>query len=229
MLKLHGFAISNYFNMVKLALLEKGIDFEIVKTFPGQNDDHLDRHPAGKVPAIETEYGFLGETSVILDYIEQAYPQAKSLMPKSLFEQARVKELMQIIQLYLELPARQCFKEVFFGGKVSSEIKENTHSELKKGIAALQRRSTCTPYLAGADLTLADIVFVFTIDLACMVSKKLFNWSLLEDFPEAKKLVELLNQRPHVIAINAEKEAELAAFIESKKQSSTSNSSKNEG
>ena len=30
-LKLHGFAVSNYFNMVKLALLEKGLPFEVVQ------------------------------------------------------------------------------------------------------------------------------------------------------------------------------------------------------
>ena len=30
MLKLYGFAVSNYYNMVKLALLEKGLSFEEV-------------------------------------------------------------------------------------------------------------------------------------------------------------------------------------------------------
>ena len=32
MLKLHGFAVSNYFNMVRMALMEKGAPFEIVET-----------------------------------------------------------------------------------------------------------------------------------------------------------------------------------------------------
>ena len=35
MLKLYGFAVSNYYNMVKLALLEKGVAFEEVPFFPG--------------------------------------------------------------------------------------------------------------------------------------------------------------------------------------------------
>ena len=29
MIRLHGFAASNYFNMVKLGLLENGVEFEI--------------------------------------------------------------------------------------------------------------------------------------------------------------------------------------------------------
>ena len=30
MLKLYGFPLSNYYNMVKIALIEKGVDFEEV-------------------------------------------------------------------------------------------------------------------------------------------------------------------------------------------------------
>ena len=34
MLKLYGFSVSNYYNMVKLALLEKGLPFEEVLFYP---------------------------------------------------------------------------------------------------------------------------------------------------------------------------------------------------
>jgi len=36
MLKLYGFSVSNYTNMVELALLEKGLPFKYVLTFPEQ-------------------------------------------------------------------------------------------------------------------------------------------------------------------------------------------------
>ncbi len=35
MLMLYGFSVSNYYNMVKLALLEKGLPFEEVPFFAG--------------------------------------------------------------------------------------------------------------------------------------------------------------------------------------------------
>ena len=70
MLKLHGFAVSNYFNMVKLALLEKGVNFEVVDVYPNQEESFLSRSPMGKVPVLETDAGFISETNVILDYIE---------------------------------------------------------------------------------------------------------------------------------------------------------------
>ena len=52
MLKLHGFAVSNYFNMVRMALMEKGAPFEIIETYPRQEAAFLSRSPVGKVPCL---------------------------------------------------------------------------------------------------------------------------------------------------------------------------------
>ena len=172
----------------------------------------------GKVPAIETENGFICETSVILDYLELAYPLSNSLMPNSTYEQAKVKELMQIIQLYLELPARRCFGEAFFGGQVSDETKHEVKKDLLKGIKALQLRASFSPYVASNSFSFADVVFIFSIDLASLVAKKLFGLNLLEGFDEAQILIEKLNQRPHIKSILKEKNQALTAFIEAKKQ-----------
>lgn len=219
MLRLYGLNVSNYYNMVKLALLEKGVEFEPVKIYPGKGEEHLRRHPVGKIPAIKTEHGYLCETSVILDYLENAYPHTKSLLPESPFEQAYVKELVQIIQLYIEWPARACYTEAFFGGEVSAEVKDVTIRQLIKGIRALKQRAICSPYLAGETFSIADIVFLFSIDLASQVAKKLFDVDLLDDFDSAKKLIEKLEQRPHVISIQAEREADMDAFLTSRRES----------
>ena len=80
MLKLYGFPVSNYTNMVELALLEKGLPFEYVLTFPEATPDFLARSPRGKVPFIETPRGFLNEASVMLDYLEDE-GRGKSLLP----------------------------------------------------------------------------------------------------------------------------------------------------
>ena len=219
MLKLHGFSVSNYYNMVKLALLEKEIEFEPVSRYPGQDEKCLELSPVGKVPTLETDKGYLCETSVILDYIEQAYPQSKPLMPSDIFEQSKVKEIIQILQLYLELPARRCYSEAFFGGQVSQQIKDETKADLLKGIKALQLRASFSPYVAGDEFSMADIVFIYSIDLAYSVAKKLFDIDLLENMDAVKMLIEKLKQRPHVICVLKERDAALAAFIEAKKQS----------
>lgn len=213
MLELYGFAVSNYYNMVKLALLEKGVAFKEVLFFGGQSPEALRISPRGKVPVLECEQGFISETSLILDYIEQTQ-SGKALLPEEPFAQAKVRELAKEIELYIELPARACYPESFFGAKVDLAIKEKARAELLAGLATLKRNGKFAPYVAGATLTIADVMFCFTVDLAYAVGKKVFGVDLLEDFPQAKALLELLGQNPNVQKIVADKEVQMPAFLE---------------
>jgi glutathione S-transferase len=81
MLKLYGFPVSNYTNMVELALLEKGLSFEYVMTLPAQTDEFLAISPRGKVPALGTPKGYVNETDAILDYLEDL-GGGRALMPR---------------------------------------------------------------------------------------------------------------------------------------------------
>ncbi|PKM28905.1 MAG: glutathione S-transferase [Gammaproteobacteria bacterium HGW-Gammaproteobacteria-11] len=212
MLKLHGFAVSNYFNMVKLALLEKGLAYETVVVHPSQDESFLQISPRGKVPCLETEQGFISETNVILEYLEETQG-GKALLPKDAFERARVRALTKEIELYIELPARSCYAEVFFGGKVDQAIKDKAKADLLLGVAALKRHARFAPYVAGSEMTIADLMFLYSFDLACAVAGKLFGLDLMAELPGAKPLFELMAQNPHVQQIEADKKAEMAAFI----------------
>ena len=94
MLKLYGFPLSNYYNMVKIALIEKGVSFKEVDFHPSQDSDYLSKSPMGKVPCIETDDGFLSETDVILNYLEDTYPEP-AFLPKDAFARAKVRDLMK--------------------------------------------------------------------------------------------------------------------------------------
>ena len=45
MLRLHGFASSNYHNLVKVVLIEKGLAFEEVPTYPPADDAYRSKNP----------------------------------------------------------------------------------------------------------------------------------------------------------------------------------------
>lgn len=75
MLKLHGFSISNYYDMAKIALLEKGIEFEEVDTRPSQENDYLSMSPMGKVPCLETDHGCITEVDAILSPVRPSTRQ----------------------------------------------------------------------------------------------------------------------------------------------------------
>lgn len=144
MIKLYGFSVSNYYNMVKLALLEKGLAFEEVPFYGGTSAEALAISPRGKVPVLQVEQGFINETSVILEYIEQSQ-QGRPLLPSDPFQRAQVLALAREIELYIELPARACFAEAFFGMTVPDAIKEKTRAELLLGVAALGRHGKFAP------------------------------------------------------------------------------------
>lgn len=212
MLRLHGFAVSNYYNMVHLALLEKGLAFETVKVYGSQSEEFLAISPRGKVPVLQAEHGYLSETGAILDYLEDL-GQGRPLLPAEPFARAQVRALMREIELYIELPARSCYAEAFFRTPVDAPIKDKARAELQAGIAALRRHGRFAPYVAGEQFGLADLYFLYSVDLAAVVAQKLFGLDLLEGFPAARALLELLRQNPHVQMIAAQKEAGMAEFM----------------
>ncbi|MEO1819982.1 glutathione S-transferase [Pseudomonas sp.] len=212
MIRLHGFAASNYFNMAKLALLEKGVEFEVVNVHGSQDPDFLAKSPRGKVPVLETAQGFLNETNVILEYIEETQG-GKSLLPSDPYERGVVRALTKEIELYIELPARSCFMEVFFGGKVDQAIKDKARVELLAGVATLARHGRFAPYVAGNEMTIADIFLLYSFDLASTVAQKLFDIDLKAELPQAAALLELLAQNPNVQKVAVDREAEMAAFM----------------
>lgn len=212
MLKLHGFPVSNYVNMVEMALLEKGVPYEYVLAMPDQSPEFLAKSPRGKVPALETPQGYLNEASVILEYLEDT-GQGRPLLPADPYARGLVRALMKEIELYIELPARSCFVEAFFGGKMPEPIKAMARENLLAGFATLKRHGKFTPYVAGDTFTLADIVFMFSADLAAGVGAKLWGIDLLAEMPAAKALLQRFGELPHARAIAARREAAMPAFI----------------
>jgi len=201
MLKLHGFPASNYYNMVKMALLEKGADYEDVRVYTGQTEDFLAKSAMGKVPCLETPDGFLTETSIILEYIEDVV-DGPSFLPAAPYERARMRELLKYSELYLELPARRCYGEAFFGtGPVSDEVKETVRPILERGCGALKRLGRFSPFIAGNDITYADFVFLHSFPMAAQTAKIVFDCDLNEELPQAAELLAHLQQRPVAIKV----------------------------
>jgi glutathione S-transferase len=159
-----------------------------------------------------TEQGFINETAVILEYIEQSQ-KGTPLLPSDPFERAQVLALAKEIELYIELPGRMCYGEAFFGSPVPDAIKERTKSELLLGFASLARHGKFAPYVAGDSLSIADLYFLYSVPLAAAVGQKLFGLDLLAEMPEAKALLERLGENPNVKRIAVDKEAAMPAFM----------------
>jgi glutathione S-transferase len=214
MLKLCAFRISNYHNKVRVALLEKGVPFqEDPGCSPSQKEDFLARSPMGKVPFLELDDGRrLAESEVIAEFLEDAYPQ-KPLLPKDPFERAKVRELVRFMELHLELVARRLYGQVFFKrGPVSEETARAVQKELAKGVRAFKALAKFDPYLAGAELTLADCAAFVHLPLVTLTTKHAFGRDVLEEIPQVKPYLRMLGERPAFSKVNEDRKAAQAAL-----------------
>jgi len=216
MIKLHGFSSSNYYNVPKLALLEKGIEFEEVVSYTGvgpkYKPEYLDKSPLGKVPALETSEGFVSESRAILEYIERAYPQ-HSLLPASPFDIAKVQELSQFIELYFELVARRLVVNLLTGSKPDPAVLKDVESNLNKAAAALTKLSTFEQFAYGDQFTLADIAVILNLPIVRGVGKKFMGRDPLADVPGLDAYCARMEERPHVKKIRADAAADQAGFM----------------
>lgn len=213
MLKLCGFHISNYHNKARIILLEKGIAFEEDATCrPSQAEEFLARSPMGKVPFLELDGGRrLAESDVIAEYLEDAYPQ-KPLLPKDPFERAKVRELLAVMELHVELVARRLYGHVFFKRPASEEVIRAAEKDLAKGVRALRTLARFDPYIAGRELTLADCAAFVHLPLVSLTTKHAFGRDVLEDMPRLKPYLKMLGERPAFARVSEDRKAAQAAL-----------------
>lgn len=203
-----GFPISNYYNKVKIALLEKNVPFTEEKVMTKSTDEAvLACSPLAKIPYIRTPQGGLCESQVIMQYIEDAYPNPR-LMPADPFAAAKVREIVTFIELHLELVARELYAQAFFGGSVSDEVKDRVRKQLDKNVAAFKRLIKLSPYIAGDAFTQADCAAWASLPLVGMSTKAVFGEDLLlAGGIDYKAYIKLVGERPSVQQVAADRKA----------------------
>ena len=208
MLTLCGVAYSNYYNKVKLMLLEKGVPFteEVVKTH--QKDEAvLAASPLAKVPFLKTDRGALCESQVINDYLEAVYPEPR-LVPADPYDAAKVRELATFVDLHLELVARELHPQAFFGGQVAEATQARVRKKLSKHIAGFKRLAKFSPYVAGEAFTLADCSAYVSLPLVGMASKLVLGEDLLAAAGiDWKAYVKTVGERPSAQKVSADRKA----------------------
>lgn len=217
MITLCGFAVSNYYNKVKMVLLEKGIPFTEEYVGSGAKDETtLAASPLGKVPFLRTPQGTLCESEVIVEYLEAAHPNPP-LVPADPWGAAKVRELTTFIELHLELVARELYPQAFFGGTVSESNQARVRKLLEKNIAAFKRLARFAPYVAGSEFTSADCAAFVSLPLVAMASRTIYGIDLLaEGGVDWKPYIKLVGERPSAQKVSADRkiaqDAQIAAI-----------------
>ena len=214
MLVLCGSSISNYYNKVKLALLEKGVAFSEEYCATGGSDEAvLGASPLAKIPFLRTDAGPLCESQAILEYIEAAWPEPP-LLPRDAFAAAKVRELGIYVDLHLELVARDLYPKAFFGGSLSDANAARIRARLERNIAAFKRLAQFAPYVAGDTFTQADCSAWNSLPVVSMAIRAIYGEDLLAAAGiDLKAYSRMVGERPSAQKVAADRKAEQAKLM----------------
>jgi len=212
MFKLYGAPISNYYSIVKLAMLEKGLDFEEIYTMPSQAEEFLTISPLGKIPVLEVREGFITETQVIVEFLEDIYAEIP-LFPKDPFEKAAVRRLCHMSEKYIDGAARPLLTAVFGGKQLEDDKKSQAVAQLKKGVTALERMATVKPWLAGENFSAADIFAYYCCGFADFIAGRCLDISLDELAPGLSQWRRRMAERELVIEVDRAQQVDMQKML----------------
>lgn len=162
---LYGADYSVYVRIARLALIEKGVDHELVPVDifaeGGPPDWYRALHPFAKIPAFEHDGLRLFETAAITRYADEAF-DGLALQPADPRRRAVMTQIVGLLDAYAY---RTLVWEIYV--ETVSKPRDGKVTDSQRVADALPRAETCLaalaglmgerPWLAGDAITLADL------------------------------------------------------------------------
>ncbi|HEU5096053.1 MAG TPA: glutathione S-transferase family protein [Reyranella sp.] len=163
-LVLHGYHLSVYLRIVRLALAEKDVAYERVEVnpfAPNVPSSYLDLHPFGRVPALTHDGFVLYETAAITRYIDRAFP-GPPLQPSDARALARMDQIIGVVDAYAYWPlVRQIFVQCVSRPRSGLPADEAEIAQglvaASRALGALERLAGDEAFLVGPAVSLADL------------------------------------------------------------------------
>jgi len=166
MIKLYEHPFSPYVQKVKIAMYEKNIPFaaEIPNAFSGAPTDYGKDNPRLEVPTLIDEGLAIFDSTIILEYLEDKWPQPP-MLPASPRDRARVRMIEDICDTYYEainwgLMEVQAWRRVTGAG--AAGMTQRAQAQTSGMYQRLERELGSASYFNGADFGWGDLsVFPF--------------------------------------------------------------------
>jgi glutathione S-transferase len=212
MIVLYQHPISPYVRKVKLALLEKGLEFERRSLSPADFDGSElgSMNPRREVPALVDDGTTIVDSTIICEYLEERYPEPR-LYPAAPAARARARMLEEVADIEFE-PAVWAVMEVQVFGRASGELGakllEAAQAAIGRQYDRLELELADAPYLTGESFGIADIAFLPHVAGAAM-----FGIKAGPSRPRVGEWVKRVRARPSVQAEEAEVRASIATSL----------------
>ncbi len=168
MIKLYTFPPSTNSRKVRIALLEKGLEFQRINVDLSKreqkNPEYLKIHPFGQVPALDDEGFIIYDSTVINEYLEDEYPYP-SLMPKDSEGRARARLMEDFRDTHFNVSCVHIMQEMRKPeGERDGQRIDNAKAAIIQAFDRIETELNGSEYLAGS-FSLADIAFMANLEL----------------------------------------------------------------
>jgi glutathione S-transferase len=200
----YGIPGSPFLRSVEITLKEKGLDYRLHALAPGEHkgEEHLKRHPFGRVPAFEHDGFALYETQAIIRYLDERFPHPP-LTPGDAQRRARMNQVIGIIEWYFfpKAAAPIAFNRIIGPKLLGLPADEAAISDAmpmaRTCFAELDRLLGDNPYFTGNSVSLADIMLAAQLDL---LSESTEGRELIDGTANLKPWLERMVERPSFAA-----------------------------
>lgn len=200
-ISVYGLPFSTYSCTVLMTCIEKGAPFELdaagLSPISGaRKRPHIERHPFGRIPAIQDGDFTLYETSAICRYIDEKF-DGPSLVPAGLPDRAKMEQWISVINCYIDenFIRRFVLQYAFPRG-------ENGHPDraaIDSAIPAIRRYMRIlntnygrAGYLVAGSLSLADL---FLAPILFYLERTPEGPGLLARAPNVRRGLEVISKR----------------------------------
>jgi glutathione S-transferase len=165
MIRLYDFPMSPRARKPRIVLAEKGLQYEKVAVDITKGEqkkpEYLAVNPYGKIPALQDNGTTVYESSIIMEYLNDKYPNPP-LLPADPGQRARARVLMHFGDNPYDGALASIVGEVFFKpkGQADQSVIDKAKQDLNAVFERLDRELGNNEYLVGGAFSLADICFV---------------------------------------------------------------------
>jgi glutathione S-transferase len=168
MLKIFGHPASTCTRKVLMTCAENDTAYELttVDFAKGEHKQqpHLSRQPFGQIPAIDDDGFAIYESRAIARYIDEK--AGGKLVPKDLKTRAVMEEWISVETSNFSPHVMKFIYHHTFGRAQDAAVLETAGKGLETALGVMEARLAKSPFLAGAELTLADVCFMPYIEYA---------------------------------------------------------------
>ncbi|MDB5213282.1 MAG: putative glutathione S-transferase-like protein [Myxococcaceae bacterium] len=168
MLKIFGHPASTCTRKVLMTCAENDTAYELttVDFAKGEHKQqpHLSRQPFGQIPAIDDDGFAIYESRAIARYIDEK--AGGKLVPKDLKTRAVMEEWISVETSNFSPHVMKFIYHHTFGRAQDAAVLETAGKGLETALGVMEARLAKSPFLAGAELTLADVCFMPYVEYA---------------------------------------------------------------